>query len=729
MRMNTASGLTGIVFVAGLVLASGVAWGGSPTLVPSTHGVGGSHLESSVSFPGVSSDRLPRVALEPSLLSPGPTSTDCGPGLPEPARCAVPTAGGLATNMTLPTWNNATPNLPSPVPGSAVGASAAFDPSLGGVVYFGGCARVSCPNNQTWLFSNGSWRNLTGNVAPAPRANASLVYDHSANELVLFGGLGLGNRQLQDTWTFSQDAWKPYVATPAHPPARWLAALTAYNNSTSDAVLLFGGCGGYPCGGLLADTWVWTASGGWIQVHPPTSPSPRGGAMLAMDSAAGYAVLVGGGTFSTPGGWTCASGFWTYQSGAWTLHSSGAPPGRGLGVLTYDQTDQRLVLFGGINGTQAYGDTWIFDNGSWTMPSLVSSPAPRAGAAGPGYSPVPIVVGGACGVGCGPGVDTWVFEVPPKGIVTVSPAITDVGLPIAFNELSQGGFPPYRQLWSLGDGVSANQTLVAHAYKANGTYNVQVGVLDSLGVETTTETTALIHSLPALGLVSGPQAGDLGHSASWLVRSTQNGTLPDRVAWNFGDGGNTTGWTSSHVFGATGSYDIVATVTDSAGGSSSLSLPFDVHPALSMSISTVPAKPLAGQAVVFFAGTSGGTDPITVAWAFGDNTTSALTTPSHVYGSPGNRTVTATITDAAGAQVVSSVELTVATTPTPSSVSTIPWTLVGLAISVGAILLAGPALVLYFRVRAKQKAMGDGEEAWRDGPRMSARRRLRELLK
>jgi PKD repeat protein len=561
-----------------------------------------------------------------------------------------------------------------------------------------------------------------------------MVYDPSSNEIVLFGGLGVGNKQLQDTWTFSQEVWKPYIATPAHPPARWLAAMTAYNNSTLDNVLLFGGCGGYPCGGILGDTWQWTANGGWIQVKPVTSPSPRGGAMLAMDSVDGYAVLVGGGTFSGSIGWTCPSGFWTYQSGSWTQHLSGAPPSRGLGVLAYDQTNQRVVLFGGVNGTREYNDTWAFANGSWSTLSLANSPAPRDAAAGSGSSPVPVVVGGACGIACGPEVDTWVFEVPPRGIVTVSSTVSDVAIPIAFSEVSQGGFPPYRQLWAFGDGATGNQTLVAHEYETNGSYVAQVTVLDSLGVETTTRTTEVIHSAPAIELASGPQAGDVGVLASWVVRPTQNGTLPDLVNWTFGDGSSATGWSSSHAFGASNSYDIVARVTDSAGGSSSLAFTFAVHPALSVSISTVPDKALVGQPVVFFAGTSGGTDPIQITWSFGGNVTSTLTTPSHVFESPGNLTVAAMVTDSAGAQALSSVNLTIGAAPLPVSVrtsgSTTPWLLVGLAISVGAILLAVSALVLHFRLKARQDALGNRDEVWREAEtRVSARRRIRELLK
>ena len=558
--------------------------------------------------------------------------------------------------------------------------------------------------------------------------NASLVYYPPARELVLFGGLGAGNKQLQDTWTYANGSWQAVTVTPAHPPARWAAGMTLYNNSTTSYVLLFGGCGGFPCGGLLADTWEWTAAAGWIQLRPPTSPSPRGGVALAMDGAEGVAVLEGGGSYSNGAGWTCPAGYWTYVDGVWTLHAAGAPTGRGFASLTEDLTTGQLLLFGGINGTSNYNDTWTFAGGVWNRLSLADAPSPREGAAASDSAPVPVIVGGACGSACGPGADTWVFEVPPTATASASPITTDVGVPITFDASGAGGTVPYRFGWSFGDTSTSDLSVVSHSYASSGTFDVVVTAVDALGVSGSSRVRVTVHDLPALGFTSGSAAGDVGLPASWTVAALANGTTPDAIAWTFGDGSSAVGDSVTHGYNTTGVFNVTATLTDAVGRWCNVTAPFQVNPALTVAISTVPAQPIAGQPVVFFAGTSGGTSPMSVAWSFGDNGTSTLSTPSYVYVEAGNETVTVTVTDAAGGSVAGSLLLHVDVAPvTGNSLS--PWLLFGVLTSVAAIALAVPALWLHYRRKAAEQRAEENPSANTDDPWMTARRRVRRLKK
>ncbi len=657
--------------------------------------------------------------------------TSCGGALRTSSLCTPPRAMGVLASPAVPTWANATPNIAPTVPLASIGSSAAYDPLLGGTVYFGGCASHACPNAQTWLYASGSWRNLTSTAGSAPpaRTNASFVYYPPGAELVLFGGLGAGNKQLQDTWLFANGTWSLWTLTPAHPPARWAAGMTAYNNSTVTLVLLFGGCGGYPCGGLLADTWSWNDIVGWVQIRPPTSPSPRGGVALAMDAADGYAVLFGGCTYSNTAGWACAGGYWTFQDAIWTSHGAGAPPARGFASLTDDLSTGELLLFGGVNGTGDYSDTWTFHGGNWSPLTPTVHPSARADAASPPASPVPVVVGGSCGKACGPDVDTWVFEVPPAPNGSVSPGVTDVGFPVSFNASVTGGTAPYRFSWDFGDGSTGALSAGSHTYGSSGNYSVSLTVVDSMGVSATASAAVTVHALPALEFRASPTAGDLGLSANWSVATTQSGTAPDHVDWSFGDGTNATGLNVTHSYDRVGAFTLVATITDSIGGWTNISAPYLVNPVLSVAVSTVPALPYAGQSVVFFAGTSGGTTPISVQWNFGDNGTSNLTTPSHVYATPGNWTVTATVLDGAGARVISTYVVMVGNPPPPAPPSPSPplspWLEFGILTSVIAIGLAIPSLWLHYR-RKRRRAPGDPAD---EDPWLTARRRVRRLRK
>jgi hypothetical protein len=82
-----------------------------------------------------------------------------------------------------------------------------------GAILFGGQGPATGPGvgmqgpyfNDTWLFSDGSWSNITAPDAPPPRAMADLAYDPLDDQLVLFGGEG-PTSMLADTWALISPA-------------------------------------------------------------------------------------------------------------------------------------------------------------------------------------------------------------------------------------------------------------------------------------------------------------------------------------------------------------------------------------------------------------------------------------------------------------------------------------------------------------------------------------------
>jgi PKD repeat protein len=69
---------------------------------------------------------------------------------------------------------------------------------------------------------------------------------------------------------------------------------------------------------------------------------------------------------------------------------------------------------------------------------------------------------------------------------------------------------------------------------------------------------------------------------------------------------------------------------------------------------------------IFTDGTTGGVEPYTWHWDFGDDSSSALQNPTHHYGSPGTYTVTLTVTDSDSPPLVRSGEHEVTVSPRPS---------------------------------------------------------------
>lgn len=117
--------------------------------------------------------------------------------------------------------------------------------------------------------------------------------------------------------------------------------------------------------------------------------------------------------------------------------------------------------------------------------------------------------------------------------------------------------------------------------------------------------------------------------------------------WSFGDGNTSGVQHPSHTYDAGGSYDAVLTVTDDDGDVDSTTQTIVVDDGGGNS------PPVAG-----FAYTCAGTDcsfdgtlssddagVLAYAWEFGDGSVSLLAAPTHTYSSPGNYTVTLSITD------------------------------------------------------------------------------------
>jgi hypothetical protein len=179
----------------------------------------------------------------------------------------------------------------------------------------------------------------------------------------------------------------------------------AYDPS-SGQVVLFGGAGG---SGVLADTWVWTQSGGWQQqTSLTTSPEPRDNAAMAYDPADGELILFGGG-----GNGTFYTDTWAWNGAAWVQQTVGstAPDGRDGPSMAYDTANSRILLFGGTmgSGVDNFDDTWAWTaGGGWTQ-LVTTGPPPRAHAAmADDATGQPLLFGGASSTSIvGQLGDTW----------------------------------------------------------------------------------------------------------------------------------------------------------------------------------------------------------------------------------------------------------------------------------------------------------------------------------
>jgi outer membrane protein assembly factor BamB len=248
-------------------------------------------------------------------------------------------------------------------PSARYGGAMAYDSTDREVVLFGGWSASGKVLGDTWTFVKGRWTNVTPAVenssnSPSPRAGAAMANDPSIGGVLLFGGTtGGGAVSLNDTWRFHGGVWSN-LALASEPPARSFAAMSW--DTESGSVILFGGNG---TAGALGDTWSFDA-GRWSPLSTGSNPSARAFAELADDPALGGVLLYGGSSASG----AILGDVWLLVRGSWILFSiPGGPAPREGAVWSFDASNDQLLLFGGrslhLGKLAIASDTWFLGAG------------------------------------------------------------------------------------------------------------------------------------------------------------------------------------------------------------------------------------------------------------------------------------------------------------------------------------------------------------------------------
>jgi galactose oxidase-like protein len=164
--------------------------------------------------------------------------------------------GGFYGNWTL---------IPESVaPPARAGASLAYLITERYLVLFGGYVPGPTPGsrvafNDTWEFKDYVWTEFTTPRAPSPRFGAAFEDDHwDANDTtpfpaagVLFGGETANGSYLGDTWVFSGGSWTELTGVKAPSPGPRAFAMIG-DDETDGNVEMFGGTNGY----AMSDLWT-----------------------------------------------------------------------------------------------------------------------------------------------------------------------------------------------------------------------------------------------------------------------------------------------------------------------------------------------------------------------------------------------------------------------------------------------------------------------------------------
>lgn len=222
---------------------------------------------------------------------------------------------------------------------------------------------------QAWTFLN--------NPAPYPtllaRRDGGIAYDPIQGKVLMYGGLQSGpTLTLNDTWTFDGGTWTQ-LAPATTPPPRWGHRLVY--DSHRARIVTFGGRS--PTTTAVAnDTWEWDGTN-WQQVFPLASANARAFYSMAFDDRRGKVVMYGtqsGATVGSLGG----NQTWEYDGTTWTqIVTPFTPPGLEAPAMVYDKGRGVTVMFGGFNGTPPgtdYRTTWEYDGNDWVVRPTVNAP-------------------------------------------------------------------------------------------------------------------------------------------------------------------------------------------------------------------------------------------------------------------------------------------------------------------------------------------------------------------
>jgi PKD repeat protein len=202
-------------------------------------------------------------------------------------------------------------------------------------------------------------------------------------------------------------------------------------------------------------------------------------------------------------------------------------------------------------------------------------------------------------------------------------------------------------LWNFGNGTpGSSQTNPTQVYTYAGNFTVTLQIMQG-GIPVSTATQNITVETPSVSFTVAPPAGC---EQQTVFQFTNQPIVGDSFVWNFGDGVLLSDVNNpTHVynnFNPNTNVSVLVYVDGFANACASAIVPVNVQPkpdAIATANSTVVCDP---NESINFIQTS--TNAVSHFWNFGDGQTSALSAPSHIYGSYGTYNVTYIATGSSG---------------------------------------------------------------------------------
>ncbi len=225
---------------------------------------------------------------------------------------------------------------------------------------------------------------------------------------------------------------------------------------------------------------------------------------------------------------------------------------------------------------------------------------------------------------------------------------------VQFTNTSTGTNSNTTYSWNFNNG---NGTVVVQSpsttFTTPGTYTVTLTATNpgaGGGSNTKTITNYItVNAPPAVSWTAQDTTGCPPHSVSFNNTSSPASGLT--YLWSFGDGSNSTATNPTHNYTTSGTYSVTLLATNAAGCSKTVvrtgqvkiwSEPQAFFSATPTALCAVPAT------VAFTSSITGGQQPYTYAWTFGNGNTSTAVNPTNLYSGAGPYNVQLIVTDTRG---------------------------------------------------------------------------------
>ncbi len=244
------------------------------------------------------------------------------------------------------------------------------------------------------------------------------------------------------------------------------------------------------------------------------------------------------------------------------------------------------------------------------------------------------------------------------------------GETVNFQGYVSGGEAPLTYVWNFGVGGPAGRSVEDPGlvtFDNPGIYNVSFTVTDSNGATETVTVTVTVDPIyldivPVIEIASPSVNPTITEGDAVLFEGhISNGNSPYTYHWNFGTASipdSTVEDPGSVIFTEAGTYQVTFTVVDADGDISVSTVTVtvddrivDVEPVVSISSPDSDVIVIQGQSVVFNGSVTGGNDPLSHLWNFGDSGIADVRVEdpgSLTFDNPGTYTVIYAVTDADG---------------------------------------------------------------------------------